>query len=63
MRSNMTGSHFTIVRRGKAVAHLEPVQAGRGEDVKELLREARADTAWAADLTAVRAAVETQHRG
>ena len=28
------GEHFTIVRRGKAVAQLEPVQRGRGADVK-----------------------------
>lgn len=56
------GAHFTIVRRGKAVAHLEPVRAGRGADVKELLLEARADTAWREDLASVRGVVEIQHR-
>lgn len=56
------GAHFTIVRRGKAVAHLEPVRAGRGADVKKLLREAAIDDAWRDDLASVRAMVEMQQR-
>jgi len=56
------GTHFTIVRRGKAVAHLEPVRAGRGAAVKQLLRDARRDTAWRDDLVSLRACVEIQHR-
>jgi prevent-host-death family protein len=31
------GERFTIVRRGKAIAHLEPAKRGRGSDVKTLL--------------------------
>ena len=45
---------FTIVRRGRAVAHLEPISRGRGADLKALLREAEPDAAWTADLGAVR---------
>ena len=56
------GAHFTIVRRGKAIAHLEPVRAGRGADVKQLLREASPDVAWKDDLAAVRTLVAVQHR-
>ena len=56
------GAHFTIVRRGKAVAHLEPVRAGRGADVKQMLREASVDTGWSDDLAAMRSVVEIQHR-
>ncbi len=56
------GEHFTIVRRGHAVAHLEPVQAGRGVDVKDLLREHRADPAWSEDLADSRELVQLQHR-
>ena len=56
------GAHFTIVRRGKAIAHLEPVRAGRGADVKQLLREGRVDAGWKDDLASVRGVVEIQHR-
>lgn len=56
------GEHFTIVRRGKVIAHLEPVSRGRGADVKRLLGEHRADPAWSDDLGAVREVVEMQHR-
>ena len=56
------GEHFTIVRRGKAVAHLEPVTTGRGSKVKELLRRHRLDKSWNKDLAEVRALVELQHR-
>jgi prevent-host-death family protein len=52
------GEHFTIVRRGRAIAQLEPTSRGRGADVKELLRRHRPDREWAADLQAVRNLVE-----
>lgn len=45
------GEHYTIVRRGKAVAHLGPVSSGRGADVKALLRRHRHDAAWSNELT------------
>jgi len=48
------GEHFTIVRRGKAVAHLEPMSGGRGADVKALLGRHRPDRSWTNDLDAVR---------
>ncbi len=56
------GAHFTIVRRGRAIAHLEPVRAGRGAEVKQLLREGPVDTAWSDDLASVRGVVEIQYR-
>jgi len=56
------GAHFTIVRRGKAVAHLEPVRSGRGDDVKQMLREGSVDAAWRDDLAAMREVVAIQHR-
>ena len=37
------GERFTIVRRGRAVAQIEPVMSGRGADVKSMLRRHRAD--------------------
>jgi prevent-host-death family protein len=54
---------FTIVRRGRVVAQLEPVSRGRGADVKALLRRHRPDEAWADDLAAVRSLVELDDRG
>lgn len=57
------GEHYTIVRRGKAVAHLEPVSSGRGADVKALLRRHRPDTAWSKELTDLRGLLEIEHRG
>lgn len=56
------GEHYTIVRRGRAVAHLEPVSSGRGTDVKSLLRRHQPDTAWQEDLTDLRALLEFDDR-
>ena len=56
------GEHYTIVRRGKAVAHLEPVSSGRGADVKNLLRRHSPDAAWPSDLAELRAMVEVEDR-
>ena len=57
------GEHYTIVRRGKAVAHLEPVSSGRGIDVKSLLRGHSPDPAWPKDLADLRTLVEIEDRG
>lgn len=43
------GEHFTIVRRGKVVAQLDPVQPGNGAEVKALLQRHRRNTAFARD--------------
>lgn len=56
------GEHFTIVRRGKAIAHLEPASPGRGADVKALLRRHRTDPEWANELHKIRDLVELQTR-
>ncbi len=56
------GEHFTIVRRGKVIAHLEPTTRGRGVDAKELLRRHRPDAAWRRDLSAVRSLLEIDQR-
>ena len=48
------GERFTIVRRGKAIASLEPIKKGHGADVKALLRRHRPDSEWSQDLAAVR---------
>lgn len=56
------GEHFTIVRRGKAVAHLEPTSRGRGVDAKALFVRHRPDPAWATDLETVRTLLGVDER-
>ncbi len=56
------GQHITIVRRGRAVALIEPVSSGRGSDVKSMLRRHRADPGWSADVAATRDLVNTGER-
>jgi prevent-host-death family protein len=53
---------FTIVRRGKAVAHLEPVSHGRGSDVKAMLRRHRTDRSWTSELADLRYLVHVDRR-
>jgi prevent-host-death family protein len=48
------GEHFTIVRRGEAIAHLAPTSRGLGSDVKAMLGRHRPDPNWASDLEEVR---------
>src|SRR3712207_8579256 len=40
------GERYTIVRRGRAVAQLEPVDAVSGAELKDLLRHHRVDREW-----------------
>jgi prevent-host-death family protein len=56
------GERFTIVRRGKAVANLEPVRGGSGAGIKELLRRHHPDLEWPAELAALRELVELEGR-
>jgi antitoxin (DNA-binding transcriptional repressor) of toxin-antitoxin stability system len=53
---------FTIVRRGRAIAQLEPVQRGRGADVKAVLRSHTPDPEWADELAAVRGLLTIDER-
>jgi prevent-host-death family protein len=56
------GERFTITRRGKVVAHVEPVTRGRGNDAKALLRRHRPDAKWTHDLETVRDLLEVETR-
>jgi prevent-host-death family protein len=53
---------FTIVRRGRVVAQLEPASKGRGADVKAILRARRPDAEWAEDLAEVRGLLTIDER-
>jgi prevent-host-death family protein len=56
------GEHYTIVRRGKAVAHLEPVRSGRGADVKSMLNRYTPDEAWSKELAETRTLLVIEDR-
>lgn len=56
------GERFTIVRRGKVIASLQPAKEGHGADVKDLLRRRRPDRDWAQELAAARSLVEIEDR-
>lgn len=56
------GEHFTIVRRGKVVAQLDPVSTGRGADVKALLRSSSRDPGFRHDIESMRDLLEIETR-
>jgi prevent-host-death family protein len=56
------GERYTITRRGRAVAHIEPITRGRGSDAKALLRRNRPDARWGHDLNEVRDLLEVETR-
>ncbi|MCP3857918.1 MAG: prevent-host-death protein [Actinomycetia bacterium] len=57
-----SGEHFTVIRHGRAVAHIEPVQTGGGADLKAVLKGHRPDKAWARQLDEIRDLLEVEQR-
>lgn len=56
------GERFTVVRRGKAIATLEPARPAIGAEAKAVLRRHRRDRSWSEDLSAIRRLVEIEDR-
>ncbi|MFZ9630301.1 MAG: type II toxin-antitoxin system Phd/YefM family antitoxin [Ilumatobacteraceae bacterium] len=56
------GESFTIVRRGKVVAQLQPSSPVSGASVKRLLRSCRVDAAWGAEVAELRSEQSVQER-
>ncbi|MEX1004670.1 MAG: type II toxin-antitoxin system Phd/YefM family antitoxin [Acidimicrobiia bacterium] len=56
------GEEFTILRRGRAVARVEPVARSNGAEVKAFLARHEPDPEWLDDLHAVRDLLEVQPR-
>jgi antitoxin (DNA-binding transcriptional repressor) of toxin-antitoxin stability system len=56
------GESFVVVRRGKAVATIQPAAAAGGRAVKDILRAHAPDRAWASELRELRAALGVEHR-
>jgi prevent-host-death family protein len=56
------GESFVVVRRGRAVARIEPARAANGKRVKEILRSNPPDRQWASELQALRASLAIEDR-
>lgn len=56
------GAHFTVVRRGKPIAQLEPVTLGLGAEAKALLRRHPRDAQWTDELSVLRGLIEIENR-
>lgn len=56
------GDSYTIVRHGRAVARLMPLDEPRGRAVKALLRARPDDPTWAAELRALRDGLADEER-
>ena len=54
------GEEFTILRRGRPIAHIEPIARSNGAGVKALLLRHEPDPGWLDDLHAVRELLEVQ---
>lgn len=56
------GESFLVVRRGHAVARIEPARAANGKAVKDVLRSSPPDKQWAVELRQLRAALAVEDR-
>ena len=56
------GERITIVRRGRAVARIEPVANGHGSDVKSVLKRHPVDTQWLTSFLETRDLMVTEDR-
>ncbi|HET9242254.1 MAG TPA: type II toxin-antitoxin system prevent-host-death family antitoxin [Gaiella sp.] len=56
------GESFLVVRRGRAVARIEPARAANGKHVKAMLRSTPPDRRWASELEELRAALAVEDR-
>lgn len=56
------GERITIVRRGRAIAHIEPIGSGHGSDVKSILKRHPADVEWTVSLRLTRELVVAEDR-
>jgi prevent-host-death family protein len=56
------GERYTIVRRGRIVAKLEPAHATSGAAAKALLRRHRVDRDWVCEVVALRCDLVAEDR-
>jgi antitoxin (DNA-binding transcriptional repressor) of toxin-antitoxin stability system len=56
------GESFLVLRRGHAVARIDPASAANGKRVKEILRFNPPDRRWASELNELRASLAIEDR-
>jgi prevent-host-death family protein len=56
------GERYTIVRRGRVIAQLEPATATTGAQAKALLRRHRIDRIWSEEVHALRDDLTVEER-
>jgi prevent-host-death family protein len=56
------GETFTIVRRGKVIAQLEPARTTSGARAKELIRRHRVDADWIGEVAELRSQLVAEDR-
>ena len=56
------GETFTIVRRGRVIAQLEPARSVSGAQAKTLLHRHPVDREWANELAEMRSGLVTEER-
>jgi prevent-host-death family protein len=56
------GESFLVVRRGRAIARIEPAGGGHGSAVKALLRTAPRDPRWLDEVRFARASTQLEER-
>lgn len=56
------GEHYTIVRRGRVVARLEPAKGPSGADAKALVRRHRIDADWSREVSELRSELVIEER-
>lgn len=56
------GERYTIVRRGRVIARLEPAAGASGAEAKALLRRHRPDRAWVDEIDAMRQSLTIEER-
>jgi prevent-host-death family protein len=56
------GEHYTIVRRGRVVARLEPARSPSGADAKALVRRHRVDADWSREVAELRSELVVEER-
>ena len=56
------GERYTIVRRGRVIARLEPAAPTTGAAVKSMLRRHHVDSQWADELAELRSVLRAEER-
>lgn len=56
------GESFVVVRRGRAIARIEPARVANGKRVKEIMRAHAPDPSWESELRELRGSLTAEDR-